>query len=75
MRTKSTTELSQSSRAPPSRRKRRDYSFWLTLSFLFPPAVLMLFLMPNNDGARPQRRGMDAQEDHELKRDGADRVF
>ena len=55
--------------------KRRDVSFWMTTSFLFPPAVLMLFLMGKNEGARPKREGLDAQEHRELRHEDGDRIF
>ena len=39
--------------------KRRDWNFWATVSFLFPPAFIMLMLMPKNTGPRPTRRNAD----------------
>jgi hypothetical protein len=45
--------------------KRRDHSFWAAWSFLFPPMLLLLLLMPSNKGARPRRPGIDELEDRE----------
>jgi ABC-type Fe3+-siderophore transport system permease subunit len=53
----------------------RDVSYWMTLSFLFPPFIILLFLMPKQTGPRPRREGLEAQEDRELARDGSDRMF
>jgi hypothetical protein len=39
--------------------KRRDPSYWIGTSFLFPPAVIMLLLMKKNEGARPVRKPLD----------------
>ena len=55
--------------------KRRDVSFWMTTTFLFPPALVMLFLMAKNEGARPKRESLDAQEHRELRREDGDRIF
>lgn len=55
--------------------KRRDVSFWMTISFLFPPVLIMLFLMTRHDGVRPSREGLDAQEHRELRNEDADRIF
>jgi len=43
--------------------KRRDHSFWAAWSFLVPPMLLILLLMPSNKGARPRRPGIDEVED------------
>jgi hypothetical protein len=43
--------------------KRRDHSFWAAWSFLVPPMLLILLLMPSNKGPRPRRRGIDEIED------------
>ena len=45
--------------------KRRDYSFWAAWSFLFPPMLLLLLLMPANKGPRPRRPGIDEIEDRQ----------
>ena len=39
--------------------KRRDWNYWATVSFLFPPAFFMLILMPKNTGPRPTKRSSD----------------
>jgi hypothetical protein len=43
--------------------KRRDHSFWAAWSFLFPPMLLLLLVMPSNKGPRPRRPGVDEQEE------------
>ena len=55
--------------------KRRDVSFWMTTTFLFPPALIMLLLMSRNSGVRPKREGLDAQEHRELRQEDGDRIF
>jgi hypothetical protein len=45
--------------------KRRDHSFWAAWSFLVPPMLLILLLMPSNKGPRPRRRGIDEIEDRQ----------
>jgi len=45
--------------------KRRDHSFWAAWSFLVPPMLLILLLMPSNKGARPRRPGIDEVEDRQ----------
>jgi Na+/melibiose symporter-like transporter len=55
--------------------KRRDVSYWMTMSILFPPAVILLFLMPKNVGPRPRREGMEAEENRQLRADGSDRML
>jgi hypothetical protein len=45
--------------------KRRDHSFWAAWSFLVPPLLLILLVMPSNKGPRPRRRGIDELEHHE----------
>lgn len=46
--------------------KRRDHSFWAAWSFLVPPMLLLLLLMPTNRGPRPHRPGIDEVEDRNL---------
>ena len=46
--------------------KRRDHSFWAAWSFLVPPMLLLLLLMPTNRGPRPRRAGIDEVEDRNL---------
>jgi hypothetical protein len=43
--------------------KRRDHSFWAAWSFLFPPMLLLLLVMPSNKGPRPRRPSVDEQEE------------
>jgi len=45
--------------------KRRDHSFWAAWSFLVPPMLLLLLIMPSNKGPRPRRRGIDEIEDRQ----------
>lgn len=45
--------------------KRRDHSFWAAWSFLFPPMLLLLLLMPGNRGPRLRRPGIDELDDRE----------
>ena len=46
--------------------KRRDHSFWAAWSFLVPPMLLVLLLMPSNTGPRPRRPGIDELEQREV---------
>jgi hypothetical protein len=45
--------------------KRRDHSFWAAWSFLVPPMLLILLLMPSNKGPRQRRPGIDEIEDRQ----------
>ena len=45
-----------------SARKNRDYSFWVACSFIFPPSVLILALMPKHVGERRRRPTLDEEE-------------
>jgi hypothetical protein len=42
--------------------KRRNHSFWAAWSFLVPPMLLILLLMPSNKGPRQRRPGLDELE-------------
>lgn len=42
--------------------KRRDHSFWAAWSFMFPPMLLVLLVMPTNPGPRPRRPSLDDEE-------------
>jgi branched-subunit amino acid ABC-type transport system permease component len=42
--------------------KNRDYSFWIAWSFVIPPMVLVLLLLPKLKGARPKQRSYDEQD-------------
>jgi hypothetical protein len=46
--------------------KRRDHSFWAAWSFLFPPMLLLILIMPVNKGPRPRRPTIDELEDRQL---------
>lgn len=41
--------------------KKRDYSFWMAWSFLFPPAIVVLLLLPPLPH-RPRRRTLDEED-------------
>jgi len=43
--------------------KRRDHSFWAAWSFLFPPMLLLLMVMPRNEAPRLRRPGLDELEE------------
>jgi hypothetical protein len=43
--------------------KRRDHSFWAAWSFLFPPMLLLLMVMPRNKAPRLRRPGLDELEE------------
>ena len=45
--------------------KGRDHSFWATWSFLVPPMLLILLVMPSHKGPRPRRPGIDEIEDRQ----------
>ena len=40
--------------------KNRDYSFWMAWSFLLPPLVIWLLLMPKLTGPRPRQPRLDS---------------
>ena len=42
--------------------KNRDYSFWMGWSFLLPPLVLVLLLLPRRQGPRPRQPTFDEQD-------------
>lgn len=42
--------------------KNRDYSFWAAWSFLIPPVVLVLALLPRHRGPRPRQRTLDEED-------------
>ncbi len=42
--------------------KRRDHSFWAAWSFVLPPMVIVLLLMPKNQGRKPRRRSLDEED-------------
>ena len=43
--------------------KRRDHSFWAAWSFLVPPMLLILLVMPSNKGPRLRRPSIDEVEE------------
>ena len=45
--------------------KRRDWNYWMTMTFFFPPAIIILILKPKNTGALTKRRTLD-DEDRDL---------
>lgn len=42
--------------------KNRDYSFWMGWSFLVPPMVIALLLLPRHIGPRPRRMTLDEED-------------
>ena len=42
--------------------KNRDISFWVAWSFLFPPMVVVLAIMPRTAGRRPRRTTLDEED-------------
>ena len=45
--------------------KNRDYSYWVAWSFLVPPLVLWLLLLPRYKGQRPRQPRLDDIDRHE----------
>ena len=43
--------------------KRRDHSFWAAWTFLVPPMLLLLIVMPKNRGPRQRRPSLDVEEE------------
>jgi len=44
-----------------ARMKNRDHSFWAAWSFLFPPMLLLLVVMPRYLGVRQRQPSLDNQ--------------
>jgi len=42
--------------------KNRDYSSWMGWSFLCPPLVLLLAVLPKLENRRPRRRALDDED-------------
>jgi hypothetical protein len=42
--------------------KRRDHSAWAGWTFLFPPLLLLLIVIPRNRGQRPTRPSLDEED-------------
>lgn len=41
--------------------KKRDYSFWMAWSFIFPPVIVLLLVLPALH-KRPRRRTLDEED-------------
>jgi ABC-type branched-subunit amino acid transport system permease subunit len=46
--------------------KRRDPSYWATVTLLFPPMLVVLFFMAKNKGPRTRRESLDDQEHRQM---------
>lgn len=44
--------------------KNRDYSFWIGWTFVFPPMVIFLAILPKLAGPRPRRPTLDEEDKH-----------
>jgi hypothetical protein len=44
--------------------RNRDHSAWAAWCFIFPPALLVLLLLPRNTGPRPHRPRLDEEDQH-----------
>ncbi len=42
--------------------KNRDYSYWIAWTFLLPPSLIVLALLPTRRGPRPRRPTIDEEE-------------
>lgn len=42
--------------------KRRDHSFWAAWSFILPPMLLVLALIPKNQGPKRRRPTLDEED-------------
>ena len=42
--------------------KNRDCCFWAAWSFVLPPALIVLLLLPKNAGPRPRRPTLDEED-------------
>jgi hypothetical protein len=42
--------------------KNRDVSYWAAWGFLFPPSVVLLFVLGTNQGPRPRRPSLDEED-------------
>lgn len=45
--------------------KNRDHSFWMAWSFLLPPMVLVLAVLPSRPGPRPTRPALDSEDERD----------
>lgn len=49
--------------------KRRDPSYWATVTLLFPPMLIVLFMMAKNTGQRSRRESLDDEEHRQMSHD------
>lgn len=42
--------------------KNRDVSYWAAWGFLFPPSLIVLFMLGTNTGPRPRRPTLDEED-------------
>lgn len=49
--------------------KNRDYSFWIAWTFLLPPSLIVLALLPTLKGSRPRRLTLDEEDARERSGD------
>jgi len=42
--------------------RNRDHSWWAAWCFVFPPMIVVLFLLPRNTGPRPRRPTLDEED-------------
>lgn len=49
--------------------KNRDYSFWIAWTFLLPPSLIVLALLPTIKGPRPRRVTLDEEDARESRGD------
>lgn len=42
--------------------KRRDHSFWAAWAFVLPPMLLVLLLLPKNQGPKKRRPTLDEED-------------
>ena len=45
--------------------KNRDYSFWIAWTFILPPSLIVLALLPTIKGQRPRRMSLDDEDARE----------
>lgn len=45
--------------------KNRDYSYWIAWTFLLPPSLIVLALLPTVKGHRPRRITLDEEDARE----------
>ena len=45
--------------------KNRDYSYWIAWTFLVPPSLIVLALLPTVKGHRPRRISLDEEDARE----------